>query len=129
MNLLFDEADLGPLDGVIAFIPRKRGDALDDIFYIVKNVDVVMDFLDAKPKAIDLLRVITTKLPEYFDFQSPPTLTVETEPYGEKQLLLVNISCANNLPKAQKALDRLDDEWWLDHSDDAEGAIEIALVP
>ncbi len=108
--------------------------ASSDIFYssienlyIFREANEVTSFLEENPFLIPLLQEARMHIKRYFP-ASDVVLEVVTDPeiMGEKDLVAF-IVVELDVDEACDTLDRLDDEWWLDASDRAQGQFHIAL--
>jgi hypothetical protein len=98
-----------------------------DKLYIFREVNEITSFLEENPFLIPLLQEAYTHIKRHFPL-SDVVLEVVTDPeiMGQKDLV-VFIVVEQKAEEASRALDRLDEEWWLDTLDRAEDKLHITL--
>jgi hypothetical protein len=95
--------------------------------YILRDANEVRGFLEENPFLIPLLQEAHIHIKKLFP-NSDVVLEVVTDPEiaGEKDLVAF-IVVGENVEDASEMLDRLDEEWWLDALDRAQGQFHITL--
>ena len=119
-------------------VARTRPQALpptsSDVFYpnieklyLFRDANDVKSFLEENPFLISLLQEAYIHIREYFP-HSDVVLEVVTDPeiMGEKDLVAF-IVVEQTAEEASQALDRLDEEWWMEALDRAQDKLHITL--
>jgi len=111
-------------------LPSASSDAFHsniENLYLFRDANEVRSFLEENPFLIPLLQEAHIHIKEYFP-DSDVVLEVVTDPeiMGEKELV-ASIVVEQNVEEACETLDRLDEEWWLDTLDTAQGQLHIGL--
>jgi hypothetical protein len=96
-------------------------------FYCVASPMAVEKFLVAHAGLVPLLFSAFPKIKSYWGTEINPALTIVDDPEGGFSVLVVGLS--SNKLDAYVALDRFDEEWWLDHIKDAQGLLNFSLSP
>ena len=94
-------------------------------FYCVANPIAVENFLRTHTKLLPLLFSAFPRIKFYWGVDTQPALTIVDDPEGGLSVLIVRLS--SNMPDAYGALDRFDEEWWLDHIREAKGLLNFSL--
>jgi hypothetical protein len=94
--------------------PAARGVGALDAYQLV-DAEEVRAFLAAHPFIAALLAEVTAQLPRFFP-GAPLRLEVGYDPEGHDPpvLILYVVVAGWELAAARAAMDRFDDEWWLD---------------
>jgi hypothetical protein len=111
-------------------LPSASSDVFNlhiDKLYIFREANEVTSFLEENLFLIPLLQEAYTHIKRHFPL-SDVVLEVVTDPeiMGQKDLV-VFIVVKQKAEEASQALDRLDEEWWLDTLDRAEDKLHITL--
>ncbi len=123
-----------PLPAVYQSKPNALPSLSSDVFYpkieklyLFRKANVVKSFLEEHPFLIPLLQEAHIQIKRYFP-NSDVVLEVVTDPEipDEKQLVAF-IVVEQTAEEASQALDRLDEEWWLDALDRAQDMFHITL--
>jgi len=96
-------------------------------FYSVSTPIAVADFLNEHKQLPKLLFSAFPRIKSFWGAQVKPELEVVDDPEGGFPIMTVRVT--STLPDAYKALDRFDEEWWLDHIAEAEGFLNFTLRP
>jgi hypothetical protein len=94
--------------------------------YTFRRPEEVMEFLQAHPFLVPLLEEARGQIRQYFGPSPEVVLEVVTDPEAEndrERFALVQTTLAAD--EALCCLDRLDQEWWLDASDQAHCLLNI----
>jgi hypothetical protein len=94
-------------------------------FYSVESPIAVEKFLQNHTQLVALLFSAFPRLKSTWGAEIKPELTLLEDPEGGYPVLMVRL--ISNRADAYEALDRFDDEWWLDHIRDAEGLLNFSL--
>jgi hypothetical protein len=95
-------------------------------FYTFRRPEEVMEFMRAHPFLVPLLEEVRGQIAQYFGLTPEVILEVVTDPEAENDLdLFAFIRTSLPPDEALSKLDRLDQEWWLDRVDHAEGKLCI----
>jgi hypothetical protein len=95
-------------------------------FYSVRSPIAVENFLSQHTNLLPLLFSAFPRINSAWGAESRPTLSVVEDPEGGFPMLIVRI--ATREPNAYEALDRFDEEWWLDHISEADGLLNFSLL-
>jgi len=94
--------------------------------YTFRRPEEVIEFLQAHPFLVPLLEEARSQIARYFGLSPKVILEVVTDPEAENDrelFALVQTTLAAD--EALCCLDRLDQEWWLDASDQAHCLLNI----
>ena len=94
-------------------------------FYCVASPMAVENFLVAHKKLVPLLFTAFPKIKSYWGADINPALTIGDDPEGGFSVLMVRLR--SNVPDAHGALERFDEEWWLDNITEAKGLLNFSL--
>lgn len=94
--------------------------------YIFRRPEEVSEFLEAHPFLVPLLEEARGQIAQYFGPSSEVVLEVVTDPEAENDReLFALVQTTLSADEALPGLDRLDQEWWLDASDQAHCLLNI----
>lgn len=91
-------------------------------FYSVTTPMAVESFLQEHKQLPKLLFSAFPRIKSVWGAHANPELTVVDDPEGGFPMLTVRLNS-----NAYEALDRFDEEWWLDHIGEAEGLLNFTL--
>lgn len=94
-------------------------------FYSVESPIAVERFLREHTQLVGLLFSAFPRIKWSWGAEIKPELTLLEDQEGGFPMLMVRL--ASNRTDAYEALERFDDEWWLDHIRDAEGLLNFSL--
>jgi hypothetical protein len=94
-------------------------------FYSVSSPSAVENFLNSHHQLVALLFSAFPRIKMTWGAEVKPELTLVDDQEGGYPVLMVRLS--SNMAGAYEALDRFDDEWWLDHIGEAEGLLNFSL--
>jgi len=94
-------------------------------FYSVPRPIAIESFLQKNQQLVGLLFSAFPKIRANWGTEIKPELNIVDDPDGGFPILMVRLT--SNMPDAYEALDRFDEEWWLDHIKDAEGLLNFSL--
>ena len=94
-------------------------------FYSVPTPIAVTNFLNEHKQLPKLLFSAFPRIKSAWGIQAKPELDVVNDPEGGVSIMTVRLN--SELPNAYQALDRFDEEWWLDHIAEAEGLLNFTL--
>jgi hypothetical protein len=106
--------------------PQIETDQLERL-YIFREKAEILPFLETKKFLLPLLEEAYITIRSYF-----PTsdlfleVIIDPEIANERQLV-VFIAIRKNAEEASEALDKLDEDWWMDNMDRAQGSLCITL--
>src|SRR5579859_7286475 len=120
-----------PLDGAN---PQARSSASSDAFYpnlenlyIFREANEVTSFLQENPFLLPLLQDARIQIKRYFpDSDVVLEVVIDPEIMGDKELVAF-IVVEKNAEEASQALDRFDEEWWMNALHKAEDKLCITL--
>lgn len=92
--------------------------------FTLRRTEEVRQFLEAHPFLISLLKEARARIDEYFGSHNDVVLEVVTEPEADDDRELFAF-VQTDLPhqEALARLEQLDEDWWLDASDRAQGKL------
>ncbi len=96
-------------------------------FYSVSTPIAVADFLSEHKQLLKLLFSAFPRIKSIWGAQAKLELEVVDDLEGGLPIMTVRVT--STLPDAYRALDRFDEEWWLDHIAEAEGFLNFTLRP
>lgn len=98
--------------------------------YKVVNPQDINEFLQSRPHLIGALEEIPQKASHYFPKNKGVTLKLEVDPEEGYEELVIRILIDLDPEEALSALDRFDEEWWLDRheSRDMDICVNIGYV-
>ena len=106
--------------------PNVFGPNIEEI-YTLRDANEVTRFLEENSFLIPLLQEARTHIKRYFPY-SDVVLEVVTDPeIMDERDLVAFIVVDQRVENPGETLDRLDEEWWLDASERAQGQFHITL--
>lgn len=94
-------------------------------FYSVESPIAIENFLQEHTQLVGLLFSAFPRIKSTWGAEIKPEITLLEDQEDGYPVLMVRL--ISNRADAYEALDRFDDEWWLDHIRDAEGLLNFSL--
>lgn len=109
-----------------SIIEQARLSELDN-FYEYREKEQVKNYLLTHPVLINFLQDSYSQLYKYFGSKTAYTLEIVHDPENTHEILFVYISTSLAVDQALSALDRFDDEWFLDQTDRLNDSINFNI--